>query len=175
MRQVQALGKELQSHTRHDARRDCKHDSIYLLTRRHVVSPRHLEPQGRHAGAERLTNAAEQGAPEHGFPSAPESKIEGKSHGEAFGDVVDEESEEDGEAEFWVCVVGGEGDEAFWELVKSYGDGCLETDGEKGVCWDVMVVGLGGIMGGTGRRRRRNGSTPFAAFEIGVGGGIRGM
>ena len=60
---------------------------------------------------------------------------------------MDEERHEDAEAEFGVCVVGGVGDEAFGEFVQGDGDGGLETDGKEGVGGDVMVVGLGGVVG----------------------------
>ena len=63
---------------------------------------------------------------------------------------MDEEGEEDGEAEAWVRVVGGVGDEAFGEFVEGYGDGGLEADGEEGVLGDVVVVQVGGCGCGVG-------------------------
>jgi len=81
---------------------------------------------------------------------------------------VDEERHEDAEAEFRVGVVGGVGDEAFGEFVQGDGDGGLETDGKEGIGWDVMVVGLGGVVGWV------SAVLVFAvAFRIvgGVGGG----
>lgn len=60
---------------------------------------------------------------------------------------MDEKRHEDAEAEFGVGVVGGVGDEAFGEFVQGDGDGGLEPDGEEGVGGDVVVVGLGGVVG----------------------------
>lgn len=51
-------------------------------------------------------------------------------------------------------MVGGVGDEAFWEFVQGDGDGGLEGEGEEDVGWDVVVVGcgMGGGMRGMGVR-----------------------
>lgn len=57
---------------------------------------------------------------------------------------MDEEGEEDGEAEGGVGVVGGVGDEAFWDFVEGDGGGGLQADGEEDVGWDVVMV-LGGV------------------------------
>lgn len=68
---------------------------------------------------------------------------------------MDEEGEEDGEAEGWVGVVGGVGDEAFWDFVERDGGGGLEADGEEDVGGNVVVVlrrvrGVGMCVGGGG-------------------------
>ena len=68
---------------------------------------------------------------------------------------MDEEGEEDGEAEAWVRVVGGVGDEAFGEFVQGYGDGGLEADGEEGILGDVVVMQVGGCGCGVGSVRVR--------------------
>lgn len=72
-----------------------------------------MEPQRCHTGADGLRKTAEHEAGGHGFCAGVQSEVEGQSHGEAFGYVVDEEGEEDCDAEFGVGVVGGVGDEAF--------------------------------------------------------------
>lgn len=63
---------------------------------------------------------------------------------------MDEESEEDGDTEAGVSVVGSVCDEAFWNFVEGDGDASLEADGEEGVGGDVVVVGVGcgGSVGG---------------------------
>ena len=141
MRHRQTLLEQRQRHTRHDARRDREHASVHPLARcPHACAPSDLEPQRRHACAKRLADATEQGAPEHGFPAGANGEIERERHCEAFGDVVDEEGHEDGEAEVRVCVVGGKGDETFGKFVEGDGDGGLETDGEEGVSGDMVVM-----------------------------------
>ncbi len=59
-----------------------------------------------------------------------------------LSDIMNEQCHEDGKTKLRVCVIGGEGDETFWELVQCYCDACLETDREECVCGDVMVVSL---------------------------------
>ena len=51
-------------------------------------------------------------------------------------------------------MVGGVGDEAFWEFVQGDGDGGLEGEGEEDVGGHVVVVGcgMGGGMRGMGVR-----------------------
>ena len=150
MVQRQALREKLQRHTRHDPRRDRKHTPIHPLPRRRFLVARDLEPQRRHPGAKRLTHSAQEGRPEHGLGAGADGEVEGEGHGETFGDVVDEEGHEDGEAEVGVCMVGGEGDEAFGEFVQGDGDGGLETNAEEGVCGDMMMVLMLGVGGGAG-------------------------
>lgn len=57
---------------------------------------------------------------------------------------MDEESEEDGDAQAGIGVVGCVGDEAFWDFVEGDCDAGLEADGEEGVGGDVVVVGVRG-------------------------------
>lgn len=66
---------------------------------------------------------------------------------------MDEEGHEDGEAEFWVCMVSGVSDETFGEFVEGNGGGGLEADGEEGIGRDVMMVLLLRVVGrwGVGR------------------------
>lgn len=120
MRQIQTLPKQLQSNHSHNARSKRKHDTIDALTGTTsiLLAASGTEPERGDAGAERLCEAAEDGGPEHGFPSGIDGEVEGEGHGEAFGYVVDEEGEEDGESETGVGVVGGVGYEAFGEFVE---------------------------------------------------------
>lgn len=57
-----------------------------------------------------------------------------------------EKSHEDSEAEFGVGMVGGEGDEAFRQLVQCDGNGGLEADGKESVGVNVVMVLLFGII-----------------------------
>lgn len=147
MRQIQTLAQQLQAHHGHNPRRDSKHAPIHdiagLAFALALSTSCDLEPQGRDAGAQRLADAAEQGAPEHCFPAGPNGEVEGQRHGEALGDVVDEEGEEDGEAQRGVGVVGCVGYEAFGDFVQGDCGAGLEADREENVGWHVVVV-LGG-------------------------------
>jgi len=102
-----------------------------------------LEPQRCDTSTEGLADTTQDGRDEHGFPAGADGEVERQSESEAFGDVVDEEGEEDGEAEGGVGVVGGVGDEAFGNFVQGDCCACLEAEGEEGVGWDVVVVLLG--------------------------------
>jgi len=99
-----------------------------------------LKPQRCDTSTEGLTDTTQYGRDEHGFPAGADGEVEGKGESETFGDVVDEEGEEDGEAEGGVGVIGGVGDEAFGNLVEGDGCACLEAERKEGVCWDVVVV-----------------------------------
>ena len=105
-----------------------------------------FEPESCDGGAEGLTDAAEEGGPEHSFPAAVDGEVERECEGEAFSDVVDEEGEEDGEAECGVGVIGGVGDEAFGNFVEGDSAAGLEADGEEDVGRDVVVMLL--LVGG---------------------------
>lgn len=140
MRQFQTLRKQLQPHTRHDPRRNGKHGSISTFARRPIALSRHVEPHGRHTGPERLRESAEDKRNHHGLETVIDGEIQWERHGEPFGDVVDEEGDEDGDAEFGVGVIRGIGDEAFGEFVEGDGNGGLEANFHEGVRGDVMVV-----------------------------------
>lgn len=93
---------------------------------------------------------------------------------------MDEESEEDGDAEAGVGVVGSVGDEAFWDFVEGDGDACLEADGEEGVGGDVVVVGVGGGggvggVGGEGCMAVLFVEGRRGAVGVAVGGGEAGL
>ena len=60
---------------------------------------------------------------------------------------MNEESQEDGNAQCGIGVVGSIGNEAFRELVQGDGNRCLETDGEEGVLWNVVMVMIRGLRG----------------------------
>ena len=73
---------------------------------------------------------------------------------------MDEKSEEDGEPESWVGVVGCISYETLRDFVEGDGGRGLQTDSKEGIGWNVMVV-LCGVRGvrmmrrRSGRRQRR--------------------
>lgn len=146
MGQIQTLAKQLQSDTSHDTRGSSEHAAIDALARRPLPFAGDVEPEGGDAGSDGLREAAEDKTGCHCFCARVEGEVEWEGHGEALGDVVDEEGKENGYAQLGVCVVCGVCDEAFGELVEGYGDGGLEADGEEGVLRDVVMVvwGVGG-------------------------------
>jgi len=147
IRQIQTLPQQLQAHHRHNPRRNSKHtsiDSIHAIVSAVLPTPAlDLKPQRRDTSTKGLTDTTQDGRDEHGFPAGADGEVEGQSKSEAFGDVVDEEGEEDGEAEGGVGVVGGVGDEAFGDLVQGDCRACLKAKREECVRWDVVVVLLG--------------------------------
>ncbi|KAH6606844.1 hypothetical protein Trco_005997 [Trichoderma cornu-damae] len=138
--EAEALDKELQPDADHDARGQREEARIRDCVGGHVRPVGELEPQSRDGGPERLRQPAEQGRPGHGPPAGPEGHVQRQGHGEAFGDVVDEERHEDVESQGRVGVVRRIGDEALGELVQGYGNGRLQPYGEEGVGGDVVVM-----------------------------------
>lgn len=53
---------------------------------------------------------------------------------------MNEESEKYGEAQAWVCMVGGVGDEALRDLMQCNGSAGLESNGKERVSGDVVMV-----------------------------------
>jgi hypothetical protein len=158
MRQIQTLAQQLQTDHGHDPTRNRKHAPIHPILQLILAlsSPCNLETERRNARAQGLRHAAQQRRPHHGFPARTYGEVQGKCEREALGYVVDEESEEDGEAEGGIGVVSCVGDEAFGNFVEGNGGGGLEADGEEDVGWDVVVVlravgvRVGGGRGGGG-------------------------
>ena len=99
--------------TSHDASSDSEHNAVDDLAGSAVAATGEVEPEGGDAGPDGLRAAAEKEGPDDGLGAGVEGEVYRKGESKALGDVVDEEGEEDGEAEFGVCVVGGEGYEAF--------------------------------------------------------------
>lgn len=51
-----------------------------------------------------------------------------------------EQCQKDGNSKFRVCVVGGIGDETFWEFMEGDCYRRLETDGEERIFGDMMMM-----------------------------------
>lgn len=140
MVQTQRLGEQLQSHADHDARGNGEHACVGDGAGREVGAVCDAEPEDGDGGAEGLGEPAQDGGPGEGAEARAQGHVQREGHGEALGDVVDEDGHEEAEAEGGAGVVGGVGDEALGELVQGDGDGRLEPEGEEGVGGDVMVV-----------------------------------
>lgn len=142
---VQTLSQQLQTDHGHDACCHSKHAPIHLFSRLTrpvpIASPlRNPEPQRRHARTKRLRNSTKQGGPKHSFPSGIDGEVKGQSEREAFSDVVNEEGEKYGEAQAWVRVIGGVGDEALRDLMQCNSSAGLESNGKKCVSGDVVMM-----------------------------------
>jgi len=78
MRQVQTLAQQLQRNHCHDTRRAREHAAVQRLARSvALAAARNPEPEGGHASAERLADAAEERGPEHGLPPAVNGEVKG--------------------------------------------------------------------------------------------------
>ncbi len=122
MVQAEALHEQLQSDARHDPGRAGKHASVRGVVDVDVGTVRNLEPENGHRSSARLAEPAEERRPHEGFETAAESHVQGQSHGEALGDVVNKERHEHVEAELGTGMVRGVGDETLGELVQRDGD-----------------------------------------------------
>lgn len=140
MIKTQAFDKELQPNTDHDARSKCEKTPVHNSARRDVGTVSKLEPQSGNSRAKGLRQATEESRPGHGPPAGTKGHVQRQSHCKALRDVVDEQGHEDVEAQGWVDMVRSVGDEALWKLVEGYGYGRLQSNRQKGVGWDMVMM-----------------------------------
>lgn len=140
MVETQTLDEQLQRNADHDASGDREQQPVREVADLNIAPVRDLDDQHGDGRAEGLAEAAEQGRPHDGLGAAAERHVERQGHGEALGDVVHEQRHKDVEAELWVRVVRGVGDEALGDLVYGEGDYRLETYVHERVGGHVMVM-----------------------------------
>jgi hypothetical protein len=121
MREAECLAQQLESHRGHDACRDGEHPPVQRPGRRGSRVPGAAsapDPQRRDPRPGRLTEATQHAGPQDRLPPGVERQIERERHGEAVGDVVDEQRQEDCQPQRRIGIVGGVGDHAFGKLMQ---------------------------------------------------------